>query len=190
MANIFVKIISEPVHHVESVGKKETQSKSSLSISTHSVHNVRSCWPDRCDRFCIVRVSHPSPITVGLLLCPLAPNPGLSGLKFTLQPIKFNTTVCTGGCFIEFVMFQMHVREFFTNTQNRQKWQYWHHRLFCVKTKKNPETKCYPTEHWTHCLNHSGLMLSSLSHWGKCYLAELRSHVWSCFNMVQEQKRI
>ena len=45
--------------------------------------------------------------------------------------------------------------------------------LYCVKTKKNPATKCYPTKHWTHYLSHSGLMLSSLSHWGKCYLAEL-----------------
>ena len=81
--------------------------------------------------------------------------------------------------------------EFFTNTQNRQKWQYWHHRLYCVKTKKNSATKCYPSEHWTHYLGHSGLMLSHLNHWGNCYLAELRSHIWSCsIEMVQEQKTI
>ena len=45
------------------------------------------------------------------------------------------------------------------------------------ENKKNPATKCYPTEHLTHYISHSGLMLFSLSHWGKCYLAELRSHV-------------
>ena len=50
-------------------------------------------------------------------------------------------------------------------------------------------------------LNHSGLMLSSPSHWGNCYLGELRSlygHAllvltkWSKFKIevVQQQKTI
>ena len=42
------------------------------------------------------------------------------------------------------------------------KWQYWYHRLYYVKTK-NPSTRCYPSEHWTRDLNHLDLILSELS---------------------------
>ena len=51
--------------------------------------------------------------------------------------------------------------QFFTNTQNWQKCQYWHHWLHYMKTKKNPATKFYPTKHWTHYLSHSVLFSCS-----------------------------
>ena len=37
-----------------------------------------------------------------------------------------------------------HQLEFFTNAQYRQKWQYWHHRLYYVKTKKIQQQNVTP----------------------------------------------
>ena len=41
---------------------------------------------------------------------------------------------------------------------------------FTLFKQKNPATKCYSREYWAWDLSHSGLILSSLSYWGMCYL--------------------
>ena len=99
------------------------------------------------------------------------PPPNKHTLIFTLV-VQYTDFVVLGNPFVYVNARSIWIYpliQFFTNTQNWQKWQCWHHRLYYMK-EKNSATKCYPTKHGTHYLSHSGLMLSFLSHWGNCYL--------------------
>ena len=56
------------------------------------------------------------------------------------------------------------------------------------ENKKNPATKCYPSEHWTRDLIHLDLMLSSPSSEVMCYLGDLRSFMHALLVLTKWSK--
>ena len=85
---------------------------------------------------------------------------GKKSLKSTFQYFKKSTSI---------YFRKISQVEIFTNIQNWHQWQYWHQRLYCVKTKKS-SNKLLPQ--WVLNLGSqsSGLMISSLGYQGMCYL--------------------